>query len=171
MAATAMAESSRPTASLAAMLAERGSRRFRSPPRGGAVGRDRGWRLAVASTSARESVEAMLRHAVGETTAERFSFVLAADSVAQKKPAPEIYEHAAARFGVSPTQCVVIEDSHIDATRMADGTAYSGGNGVRYVGLVGADTAASLGGTLAYGGSSQGASSAGTYAITPGGLL
>lgn len=74
---------------------------------------DRGWRLAVASTSARESVEAMLRHAVGETTAARFSFVLAADSVAQKKPSPEIYELAAARFGVSPTQCVVIEDSHI----------------------------------------------------------
>ncbi|WP_411883176.1 YDG domain-containing protein [Polaromonas sp. YR568] len=57
-----------------------------------------------------------------------------------------------------------------DATRMADGTAYTGGNGVSYVGLVGGDTAAALAGSLSYGGSSQGASTVGSYDITPGGL-
>lgn len=46
---------------------------------------------------------------------------------------------------------------------------YSGGQGVSYSGFVGGDTAAVLGGTLGYGGSSQGASVAGSYAITPGG--
>jgi len=43
------------------------------------------------------------------------------------------------------------------ATKTYDGSPYSGGNGVTYTGFQGTDTAASLGGTLAYGGSSQGA--------------
>lgn len=49
------------------------------------------------------------------------------------------------------------------------GSAYSGGNGVAYTGLVAGETSTVLGGALTYGGSSQGASSAGSYAITPGG--
>jgi HAD superfamily hydrolase (TIGR01509 family) len=89
----------------------------RIPPRPG-IGRlarealEQGWRLAVASTSAEESVAAMLRHAVGAATAARFEFVLAGDVVAKKKPAPDIYELAARRLGVPPRRCVVIEDSH-----------------------------------------------------------
>jgi filamentous hemagglutinin family protein len=51
-----------------------------------------------------------------------------------------------------------------------DGTAYSGGNGVSYSGFVAGDTSADIGGTVGYGGSSQGAVAAGSYAITPGGL-
>lgn len=54
-------------------------------------------------------------------------------------------------------------------SRIPGGTAYSGGNGVSYSGFVAGETAAVLGGTLSYGGSSQGASAAGSYAITPGG--
>ena len=50
------------------------------------------------------------------------------------------------------------------------GTAFSGGDGVTYSGFVASQTASVLGGTLTYGGSSQGAVDAGTYAITPGGL-
>ncbi|MHB1121939.1 MAG: two-partner secretion domain-containing protein [Ramlibacter sp.] len=48
--------------------------------------------------------------------------------------------------------------------------AYSGGNGVAYSGFVNGETAAVLGGALAYGGTSQGAINAGSYAIAPGGL-
>ena len=70
-----------------------------------------GWRLAVASTSAQESVEAVLRNSLGETTAARFSLVLAGDVVKAKKPAPDIYLLAAERLQVSPANCVVIEDS------------------------------------------------------------
>ncbi|MFL0796619.1 MAG: filamentous hemagglutinin N-terminal domain-containing protein [Cellvibrionaceae bacterium] len=51
-----------------------------------------------------------------------------------------------------------------------DGTSYSGGNGVVYAGFVNTETSAVLGGALTYGGSSQGATNANTYAITPGGL-
>ncbi len=51
-----------------------------------------------------------------------------------------------------------------------DGQAYSGGNGVSYSGFINGEGASSLGGTLIYGGSSQGAVAAGNYAIVPGGL-
>lgn len=72
----------------------------------------RGWLLAVASTSAPETVNAVLRHATGEATAARFSAVLAGDVVKAKKPAPDIYLMAAKELGVPPEACVVVEDSN-----------------------------------------------------------
>ncbi|MBN2654578.1 MAG: filamentous hemagglutinin N-terminal domain-containing protein [Nitrospirae bacterium] len=57
-----------------------------------------------------------------------------------------------------------------NASKTYDGLAYSGGNGVTYSGFVNSETSAVLGGLLSYGGTSQGAVNAGTYAITPGGL-
>jgi hypothetical protein len=57
------------------------------------------------------------------------------------------------------------------ASKVYNGLAYSGGNGVSYTGLVNGETSATvLGGTLAYGGTSQGAINVGSYAITPSGL-
>ena len=56
------------------------------------------------------------------------------------------------------------------ASKTYDGQAYAGGNGVSYAGLVGTETAAVLGGSLAYAGSAQGAINAGSYAISPTGL-
>ncbi|MDD5384454.1 MAG: MBG domain-containing protein, partial [Gallionella sp.] len=56
------------------------------------------------------------------------------------------------------------------ASKTYDGAAYSGGNGVGYMGFVNGETNAVLGGTLAYSGTSQGAINAGSYVITPGGL-
>ena len=69
-----------------------------------------GWKLAVASTSARPSVDAVLSHAVGESTAKRFT-VLAGDVVAAKKPAPDIYLLVIEELGIAPENCVAIEDS------------------------------------------------------------
>ena len=89
----------------------------RIPPRSGvkrlaeeALGQ--GWSLAVASTSAPESVDAMLRRAVGDVTAARFSLVLGGDIVKAKKPAPDIYLLVAERLGVRSAECLVIEDSN-----------------------------------------------------------
>jgi len=89
----------------------------RIPPRPGVkrlaeAALDDGWTLAVASTSAEESVRAVLRHAMGERTCARFSLVLAGDCVKAKKPAPDIYLLAAERLGIPPTDCVVVEDSN-----------------------------------------------------------
>lgn len=69
-----------------------------------------GWLLAVASTSAEESVRAVLEHAVGTEAATWFA-VFAGDVVAHKKPAPDIYEHTLRELGVQVDDTVVIEDS------------------------------------------------------------
>ncbi|MGD0493403.1 MAG: YDG domain-containing protein [Steroidobacteraceae bacterium] len=55
-------------------------------------------------------------------------------------------------------------------TTTYNGTGFSGGNGVTYSGFVNGQGYGNLGGTLTYGGDSQGARNAGSYAITPGGL-
>jgi filamentous hemagglutinin family protein len=55
-------------------------------------------------------------------------------------------------------------------SKVYDGLPFAGGNGVSYAGFVNGDTAAVLGGTLGFGGSSQGAVNAGSYAIVPQGL-
>jgi filamentous hemagglutinin family protein len=47
---------------------------------------------------------------------------------------------------------------------------FSGGNGVTIIGFVNGQNSSSLNGTLTYSGNSQGATNAGTYIITPGGL-
>jgi HAD superfamily hydrolase (TIGR01509 family) len=69
-----------------------------------------GWTLAVASTSAEESVRAVLDHAVGAELATRFS-VFAGDIVPAKKPDPAIYELALSKLGCAPTDAIAIEDS------------------------------------------------------------
>ena len=50
------------------------------------------------------------------------------------------------------------------------GGAFSGGNGVTYSGFVAGQSSSSLTGTLSFAGTSQGASSSGTYSLIPGGL-
>jgi HAD superfamily hydrolase (TIGR01509 family) len=85
------------------------------PPRSG-IGRiipealDAGWTVAVASTSAEESVKAVLRRAVGAEVAERVP-VFAGDVVPAKKPAPDIYLLALDRLGLDPGGTLVVEDS------------------------------------------------------------
>ncbi|MDP2284313.1 MAG: YDG domain-containing protein, partial [Pseudohongiella sp.] len=55
------------------------------------------------------------------------------------------------------------------AVNIYSGLGWVGGNGAVYTGFKGSDTAASLNGTLVYGGTSQGAINAGNYSIIPGG--
>jgi HAD superfamily hydrolase (TIGR01509 family) len=69
-----------------------------------------GWTLAVASTSAEESVRAVLAHAVGSDHAARFE-VFAGDIVPAKKPDPAIYDLAVDRLGIERGDAIVIEDS------------------------------------------------------------
>jgi len=87
----------------------------RIPPRPGvariiheAVGA--GWTVAVASTSAEDSVRAVLANAVGAPAAERIP-VFAGDVVPAKKPDPAIYRLTADRLGLDRADTLVIEDS------------------------------------------------------------
>jgi HAD superfamily hydrolase (TIGR01509 family) len=69
-----------------------------------------GWKLAVASTSAFASVQAVLASVVGVEFAQRFT-LFAGDIVPQKKPAPDIYRYALERLGIAPNDALVVEDS------------------------------------------------------------
>jgi HAD superfamily hydrolase (TIGR01509 family) len=71
-----------------------------------------GWSTAVVSTSAEESVRAVLGHVAGPERAERF-LVVAGDAVPAKKPDPAVYEAALRRLGAGLRESVAIEDSRI----------------------------------------------------------
>ena len=69
-----------------------------------------GWTVAVCSTSAEESVRAVLQRAVGVETAEKVP-LFAGDVVPKKKPAPDIYLLALDRLRLDPSDTLVVEDS------------------------------------------------------------
>ncbi len=86
------------------------------PPRPGirriiSDAQDAGWKLGVASTSAPESVRAILDYAVGPKRSARFDLFLAGDCVAHKKPAPDIYLLALEQLQVPREEVLVVEDS------------------------------------------------------------
>jgi HAD superfamily hydrolase (TIGR01509 family) len=62
--------------------------------------------MALVSSSYRVLLDAVLRAGIGP-----FDVTLAGDEVVEGKPHPEPYLTAAARLGVAPTDCVVLEDS------------------------------------------------------------
>ncbi len=87
----------------------------RIPPRPGIAriipaALEAGWTVAVASTSAEESVRAVLDHAVGVETSEKVP-LFAGDVVPAKKPDPAIYLLAVESLGLDPADTLVIEDS------------------------------------------------------------
>ena len=57
-----------------------------------------------------------------------------------------------------------------DASKTYDGQAFSGNNGVTYSGFVNGENTSVLSGALSFGGTAQGAQSAGSYTIIPSGL-
>jgi HAD superfamily hydrolase (TIGR01509 family) len=67
---------------------------------------EQGWRQAIASSAPRLNVEAIL-----ETLKLPFDVIIAAEDVRHGKPDPEVFLTAAARLGVPPPQCVVVEDA------------------------------------------------------------
>jgi HAD superfamily hydrolase (TIGR01509 family) len=71
---------------------------------------DDGWTVAVASTSAEESVRAVLTHAIGAEAAANVP-VFAGDVVPAKKPDPAIYRLTVDRLGLDPADTLVVEDS------------------------------------------------------------
>jgi HAD superfamily hydrolase (TIGR01509 family) len=68
-----------------------------------------GYTLGLASNSIRRTIERMM--ALSQLDGY-LDFMLSNEDVSQPKPSPEIYLAAARRAGVSPEQCVVVEDNH-----------------------------------------------------------
>jgi beta-phosphoglucomutase len=67
-----------------------------------------GWLQAIASSAPRANVDVMLE-AVGLTT--YLEAVVAAEDVTIGKPDPQVFLTAAARLGVRPSRCIVVEDA------------------------------------------------------------
>ncbi|WP_036922532.1 HAD-IA family hydrolase [Propionicicella superfundia] len=76
---------------------------------------DAGWTVAVASTSALESVRSVLRAVVDPEAFARVAGIFAGDVVENKKPAPDVYLLALDALGLDPADTVVIEDSEAGA--------------------------------------------------------
>jgi beta-phosphoglucomutase-like phosphatase (HAD superfamily) len=83
------------------------ARRDRAPARGG---RERRRTLAIASTTTRENIDALLAP-ISARRAGRFSVIGAGDAVQRKKPAPDIYRFVLRELGESSADCVAVEDS------------------------------------------------------------
>lgn len=69
---------------------------------------DPNFRVAIATSSVREKSEAVLKSA--RIPYDKVEYITGSD-VKHKKPAPELFLTAAARIGVKPDRCVVIEDA------------------------------------------------------------
>jgi HAD superfamily hydrolase (TIGR01509 family) len=67
-----------------------------------------GFRLAVASSSNRELIDAVLRRI---ELAALFEATVSSEEVGRGKPAPDVYIEAARRLDVAPEKCAAIEDS------------------------------------------------------------
>lgn len=69
---------------------------------------NQGWLQAIASAAPRANIEVILE-ALSAT--DVFQGIVAAEDVHRGKPDPEVYLTAAARLGVLPERCIVVEDA------------------------------------------------------------
>ena len=70
-----------------------------------------GLRLAIATTTTPENVTALLTATLGEESIAWFDVIAAGDVVAEKKPAPDIYQHTLQNLGLKASECLAFEDS------------------------------------------------------------
>lgn len=91
-------------------------------------------RIAAPTCVASSSSHERLRRTLGLTGLhERFAGrIFSAADVANGKPAPDLFLHAAATLGADPARCAVVEDSvfGLQAARAAGMTAFGYGGGV-----------------------------------------
>ena len=73
--------------------------------------RNRGLRLAIATTTTLANVEALINNALEPAAMQWFDVVGAGDVVPHKKPAADIYEYALEKLQLSPEECIAFEDS------------------------------------------------------------
>lgn len=67
--------------------------------------------LGISTTTTPENVINLLSATLGEESVAWFSVIAAGDIVANKKPAPDIYQYALDALGLSADQCLAFEDS------------------------------------------------------------
>jgi HAD superfamily hydrolase (TIGR01509 family) len=73
--------------------------------------RERSVRMAIATTTSRANVEALLRVHLGPCWSNWFAAVVCGEDVQRKKPDPEVFVQALRALGSPPHHAVAIEDS------------------------------------------------------------
>lgn len=73
--------------------------------------RERGYRLAISTTTTPANVEALLTHTLGKESMDWFEVIAAGDIVPAKKPAPDIYDWALEKMNLKAEDCIAFEDS------------------------------------------------------------
>ena len=73
--------------------------------------RERGYRLAISTTTTPANVEALLTHTLGKESMAWFEVIAAGDIVPAKKPAPDIYDWAMDKMNLKAEECIAFEDS------------------------------------------------------------
>lgn len=73
--------------------------------------RQRGFRLAITTTTTPENVTALLTHTLGVDSISWFEVIAAGDIVPAKKPAPDIYDYALKALNLTADECIAFEDS------------------------------------------------------------
>ncbi len=89
-------------------IKEKGIPRIEGVPETVAALKEKGYILAVASSSPQEYIE-LITEKLG--IAPCFRLLFSAERVARPKPAPDVFLAAARALGVKPEECLVIEDS------------------------------------------------------------
>ncbi|MGC1309464.1 MAG: HAD family hydrolase [Phormidesmis sp.] len=74
--------------------------------------RDKGVRLAIATTTTPANVQALLKNTLGAQSLDWFEVIAAGDMVPQKKPAPDIFEYALDHLDLPPENCLGFEDTN-----------------------------------------------------------
>lgn len=72
---------------------------------------DHGQRLAIATTTSRNNVDAIFSATLGRNGTKLFSAIVAGDEVCKKKPAPDVYLKVLGVLNASNRECLAIEDS------------------------------------------------------------
>lgn len=76
-----------------------------------AAARQKGYRLALATTTTPANIDALLAATFGDTGNSLFEVICAGDSVPNKKPAPDVYLRALEELDLPAGSCVAVEDS------------------------------------------------------------
>jgi len=74
--------------------------------------RDKGVRLAIATTTTPANVQALLENTLGAESLNWFEVIAAGDMVPKKKPAPDIFEYALEHLKLPPENCLGFEDTN-----------------------------------------------------------
>lgn len=69
--------------------------------------------LAIVTNASVKTLKPVLKYSMGPELAAEVAVIASGEEVARKKPAPDVYQLAIQRLGVSSAECVALEDSEM----------------------------------------------------------